>query len=93
MNRYINPSTLNILGGEQEFTHPAAENQPNLAPKQTWKDKIKSGAKKVFGFLKRVLDYTKEVIAPIVVAASGLLNAWNNLQRNTGIGRGVAWPV
>ena len=93
MNRYVNPSALNILGGEQEFTPPAAEDQPNLAPKRTWKDKLKSGVKKVFGFLKRALDYTKNVVVPIVVAASGFLNAWSNLHRRTVGGRYVEWPT
>lgn len=91
MNRYIKPSTLNILGGEQRFAHQTAKDQPNFTPKQTWKDKIKSSAQKVFGFLKRALDYTKDVIVPIVVAVSGILKAWGNLRRNTENGGSVAW--
>lgn len=90
MTRHIRPAALNILGGERVSTRKAAEEQPNFVPKRTWKDKVKSCFKKVLGFLKRTLDYTKDVMVPIAVAAAGLLNAWNNFQRKTESGRCTA---
>lgn len=93
MNRYIYPSALNILGGEQTPPTQTSDEQCDFTPEQTWKDKIKSSAKKVFGFLKRALDYIKEVVVPVVTAASGILNAWSNFRRYSESGRSVAWSA
>lgn len=90
MNRYIDPSALNILGGAQTPPTQTTEEQFDFTPNQTWRDKIKSGAKKLFSFLKRALDYTKEVIVPVAIAASGLINAWSNFRHYSESGRRVA---
>ncbi len=76
MNPYLNPETINLLGGSRETTSQTSE--PTIEPqhKQTRWGRFKSGARKVFGAIRQVLDYTKETIVPIITAVTGVLNAW-----------------
>jgi len=86
MNPYLNPETINILGGSQETTSQTSEPTIETQHKQTRWGRIKSGVRNVFGAIRRALDYTKETIVPIITAVTGVLNAWScfkNCKRRT----------
>lgn len=80
-SRYITAQTVNILGGVQysqqnTSTAPPVESQPEDS---LW-GRIKSRAKQVYGYVKQGLQFVNTYVVPVVVAATGFLNAWNKFQ-------------
>ena len=89
----IKPETRNILGSSQKSSAPKSENQSSLRDSQTLWQRVKSGAKKAFGLIRQAVDYVKDKIVPIAIAAASLLNAWSNFHRCAGNGRRVSWSA
>lgn len=85
----IKPATINILGNSPRTSVPShtPNVQDNSAHKQSLWERIKSGAKKVIGYVDQTLKYLKENIVPTIIATAGLLNAWANYRRCTGKAR------
>lgn len=84
----IKPTTINILGNSPRATTTKQSSytpntQEESTPRQSLWERIKSGAKKV-------LEFIKDTIVPIVTATAALLNAWTNYRRCTGKARDAA---
>lgn len=89
MNRYIKPSALNILGRSQRAstsTHSSNTQEESTSRQSLW-GRIKSGAKKAFGFIKQAATYVKDEIVPIVMAVVAVVNACANYHRYAGKAR------
>lgn len=78
---FIRPEARNILGNTRGENYRGFNAQGEPAQEKTLWGRIKSGARKVFGFIKQAVSYVKSEIVPIAIAAAGLLNAWNNYRR------------
>lgn len=94
----IKPTTINILGNSPRATTTrqsgyTPNTQKESTPKQSLWQRIKSGVKKVFGYIDKALDFIKDKVVPPLIATSGFLNAWTNYQRYIGNGRYAAWPA
>ena len=89
MTHTIRPETLNILGNSSKAsTSPHNSNvQDGSTPRQSLWGRIKSGAKKAFGFIKQAATYVKDEIVPIVMAVVAVVNACTNYQRYAGKAR------
>jgi len=87
----IKPEVRNILGGSQQTTGQNSKEQFSPGADQTLWTRIKSGVKKAFGLIKQAVDYIKDKIVPIAVAATGLLNAWSTFYHYTENKRRTAW--
>lgn len=92
MNRYIKPSALNILGTPlraSASTH-SSNVQEESTPGQSLWERIKSGAKRVLGYISQTLMYIRENIVPIATVVASIMNAWSNYQRCSGKARDSA---
>lgn len=88
-NHTIRPEVRNILGNTQERDCQSFKNQETPTQEKTLWGRIKVAARKVFGAIKKAVSYVRSEIVPITIAAAGLLNAWNNYQRNNRNERGA----
>lgn len=80
-NHSIRPEARNILGDTRGKSDQGFNVREEPAQEKTLWGRIKSGARKVFGFIKQAVSYVKSEIVPIAIAGAGLLNAWNNYRR------------
>lgn len=85
MGTVIRPSVLQALSSGQPVVyqteyHDNCQRQPD--PQLTWWGRFKAKAKKFLGKIKNALDYTKEVIVPIINTATAVYNLINGKDKS-----------
>lgn len=97
-SRFIQPQTLNILGGTQNTTSQTSAPQStgsDSGPKQSRWERFKAKVKNVWNTIMSVAEDIKDKIMPIVTGAGHFLASWavfcNRHRSNDRKGGRTAW--